>query len=162
MGRQFPTHIIHWPLAPQSMQRHAVWQWRWRWQGRWLHGKGTAEDLDLCHRLCLRLRLGGVPGATRQTHSSRVPEWQMANAPTASFVRRLRSWESLVQFGHDNGIGQGQKGQMEIFPIIAGGGGVNRKGTFNALKCDNTHISFTMPAPCQLFSDSEILWIINN
>jgi len=65
----------------------------------------------------------------------------MANAPTVSFVRRfwpgiLDPWSSLAMTTD----GQGQKGQMEIFPIIAAGNsrlGAKQKGAFNASNLTN-------------------------
>jgi len=96
---------------------------RWRWKSGGSGALEVGKRVENCGKAPPKAKVsiggrapGPVPSATRQTHSSRVPEWQMANAPTVSFVRRfwpgiLDPWSSLAMTTD----GQGQKGQMEIF-----------------------------------------------
>lgn len=146
------------------MQRHAVWQWVGADDGApwWSGGRKMGGKLCKGNANGRRPTIGGRALSTRQTHSSRVPEWQMANAPTVSFVRRfwrgiLDPWSSLAMTTDGSVVlAQGQKRTNGNFSNYCRRQqqhrrqqnthtNKNKKGTFNALKCDYAHISFMVP-----------------
>lgn len=147
------------------MQRHAVWQWVGADDGApwWSGGRKMGGKLCKGNANGRRPTIGGrALSHTSNTFitSARVTDGKCAYGLVCPPLLERNPW-SLVQFGHDNGRLRGsctraKKDKWKFFQLLPQATAAsastehthtnkNKKGTFNALKCGNAHISFMVP-----------------